>query len=216
MVQFFWICTNLALIPVILLADSPDGPVILDEHTAQFLGRRPPLVHSTFERDNFHRLNTLPERPCSAYFFLYDDISSDEIFKELRSHGIQSSAVHCLQRNPTGHTYIIFTTDQERNYFLKKSSFVAHRKASYNIPGGSTRRTFVAVYDAPFELSNEAIAHRLAPYGKIDSHQFSVMQNHPGIYNGNRTFVFTPLRKHIPSFMQFGKFLLRIKYPGQP
>lgn len=67
-------------------------------------------------------------------------------------------------------------------------------------------------------MSNEAIAHRLAPYGKIDSHQFSVMQNHPGtcIYNGNRTFVFTPLRKHIPSFMQFGKFLLHIKYPGQP
>lgn len=45
---------------------------------------------------------------------------------------------------------VTFTTDQERNYFLKKSSFVARRKASYNIPMSSTHHIYVTVYDAPF------------------------------------------------------------------
>lgn len=203
--------------PAVESSSLPDDDLnVIDERTAALLGRRPPLHRSTFERDNFSFDNTLPDRPRTAYFFLGDtDISTDDIFSEIGTHGILPADVKCLQRNPAGHTYITFTSDHLRNVFLKNSAFVSRRRASnYNLLPGA-RRVYVAVFDAPYELSNEAIAHRLAPYGEIESHRRASIQNRPDVYNGNRTFYFRRLQKHIPSFMRFGKFLVRIKYPGQ-
>lgn len=190
---------------------------VIDERLSALLGNRPPAGRSSFEHDNYSFNNRLPDRPCTAYFYLQDtSISSEDIFSEISAHGLRSTDVKCLQRNPAGHTYITFTTNSNRNIFLKKSSFVSRRQASNcNLVPHFNRRVFVAVYDAPYELANEAIAHRLSRYGNIESHRRSSMQNHPSIHNGNRTFCFSRLSKHIPSFMRFGKFLLRVKYSGQ-
>ena len=202
---------NTALIPDV------DDLNIIDERLSALLGNRPPAGRSSFEHDNYSFHNRLPDRPCTAYFYLQDtSISSEDIFSELSAHGLRSTDVRCLQRNPAGHTYITFSTNSKRNTFLKKSSFVSRRQASNcNLVPHFNRRVFVAVYDAPYELANEAIAHRLSRYGNIESHRRSSMQNHPSIHNGNRTFCFNRLSKHIPSFIRFGKFLLRVKYSGQ-
>lgn len=190
---------NTALIPDV------DELNIIDDRLANLLELRPPAGRSSFQHDNYTFDNHLPDRPCTAYFFLQDtSISSEDIFSEMSTYGLRPTDVKCLQRNPAGHTYITFSTNSNRNIFLKKSSFVSRRQASNsNLVPRFNRRVYVAVYDAPYELSNEAIAHGLSRYGNIESHRRSSMQNHPSIHNGNRTFCFSRLNKHIPSFMRF-------------
>lgn len=126
---------------------------------------------STFEWDNFHPHNTLPDRPCTAFFFLPEtDVST----QELHSHGI--NAGHFCQMSSKKSCwpllYYIFYWSR-RNCFRKKSFLVARRKASNFHLMPSSRHTFVGDYGAPFELPNEAIAHCHEIFGKIEYHRRS-------------------------------------------
>lgn len=80
-----------------------------------------------FEREHYHPLNILPSRPCLAVFRPPDkDMSSADIFKELREIDIPVTAVRCLQRNPSGYAIISFSTSVYRKTFLDNSpGFVA-------------------------------------------------------------------------------------------
>ena len=77
------------------------------------------------EKDSIHPLNILPKRPCTAHFSFSDkDTSLSQVFDDLKSCGIGTAAVRCLQRNPNGFVSVTFYTSEYRDLFLLKPSFL--------------------------------------------------------------------------------------------
>ena len=160
------------------------------------------------EKDSIHPLNILPQRPCTAHFSLSDkDTSLSQVFADLKNCGIRAAAVRCLQRNPNGFVSVTFSTSEYRDLFLRKSSFIRRHRNS------SSTCTFVVVYDTPFELSDEALAHRLGRYGSVLGFRRCNLQGYEGIKHGTRV-VRMELSESIPSFLSFGRKLLRVKHEG--
>ena len=169
---------------------------------------------SAFEKEHFHPENVTPDRPCSASFTLLDKSSSSKvIFDGLIRDGIPARAVRCLQRSPNGSVQITFSTERYRDLFVSQSSFLVGQRPVAVHPA-QNRLTFVTVYDAPYELSDPALEHRLRKFGQIFSSRRGRVPGYSTVFNGHRhlrMLINTP----IPSFLRFGKFLLRVSYEGQ-
>ena len=84
-----------------------------------------------------------------------------DIFDELKDCSIRLSGVRCLQRNPNGFVSVMFSTADYRALFLRKSAFIPRSRSSF-CRANNSMYTFVAVFDAPYELLDGAIAHRLS------------------------------------------------------
>ena len=118
---------------------------------------------SDSEKDRIHPLNILPERPCTAHFVLpTKDAPLSQVFADFENCGIRAAGVRCLQRSPKGFVSVTFSTSEYRDCFLRQSSFIS-RRARRN----SSSFTFVVIYDAPYELLDEALSHRLSHYGSV-------------------------------------------------
>lgn len=174
-----------------------------------------PSYLSNFEKEHFHRENVMPDRPYTAFFTAPSTaFSTKDIFDALLSDGIPASAVRCLQRSPNGNVLITFASKRYRDLFLRRSSFVV-RRSRYVTHPGSRCLLFVTIYDAPHELPDSAIEHRLCKYGRIFSSRRGKVQGYPDVFNGLR-HLRMDLTSHIPCFLRFGKFQIRVKYDGQP
>ena len=166
---------------------------------------------SAFEREHFDVYNVTPERVTSAFFTLSDpNATMQHIFDGLLTDGIPASAVRCLQRLLNGKVDITFGTQEMRDQFLRKSAFIVNRRP-YAAHPPQRRLTFVTILDAPYELTERALEYRLQKYGRVYSQRRGKIQSHPSVCNGLRH-----IRMDIPSFLRFGKFLLRVFYEGQP
>ena len=165
---------------------------------------------SDSEKDRIHPLNILPERPCTAHFVLpTKDAPLSQVFADFKNCGIRAAGVRCLQRSPNGFVSVTFSTSEYRDCFLRQSSFIS-RRARRN----SSSFTFVVIYDAPYELLDEALSHRLSHYGSVHGIRRCGLQGYDGIQSGTRV-ARMELSESIPSFMRFGRKLLRIKHEGQ-
>ena len=179
-----------------------------------FRPRRPEYL-TRFERNHFHVHNVTPERPCSAFFNIQDPaIRTREIFDALLREGIPANGVRCVQRSPNGGVDITFQTIAYRDKFVGLAAFNIGQRQHVTHPSRN-RTTFVTVYDAPCEMLDSAIHYRLSKYGTIYYQRRGKLHDFPGVLNGLRHLrmeIHTP----IPSFLRFGKFLLRVQYDGQP
>ena len=130
------------------------------------------------EKDSILPQNMMPERPFKAHFSLSDkDTSLSQVFPEVKSCGIRAAAVRCLQRNPNGFVSVTFASSEYRDLFLRKFSFICRHRNS------SSTCTFDVVYDTvtPFELSDEALAHRLGRYGSVLGFRRCNLQGYEGV-----------------------------------
>ena len=174
-----------------------------------------PSYLSEFEKEHFHRENVMPDRPYTAFFNAPSStFSAKDIFDALLTDGIPASAVRCLQRSPNGNVLITFASQKYRDLFLRRSSFIV-RRARFVTHPGSRRLLFVTIYDAPHELPDSALEYRLSRYGRIFSSRRGKVQGYPDVFNGLR-HLRMDLTTHIPCFLRFGKFQIRVKYDGQP
>lgn len=184
------------------------------EDTSEAVSSRPSYL-SEFEKEHFHRENVMPDRPYTAFFTApAASFTTKDIFDALLTDGIPASAVRCLQRSPNGNVLVTFASKQYRDLFLRRSSFVVRRERYVTHPG-SRRILFVTIYDAPHELPDSAIEHRLSRYGKIFSSRRGKVPGYPDVFNGLR-HLRMELNTHVPCFLRFGKFQIRVKYDGQP
>lgn len=184
------------------------------EDTPEKVTYRPNYL-SEFEREHFNRENVMPDRPYTAFFNAPSSaFSTKDIFDALLTDGIPASAVRCLQRSPNGNVLITFALQKYRDLFLRRSSFVVHR-AHYVTHPGSRRLQFVTVYDTPHELPDSALEHRLSRYGRVYSSRRGMIQGYSEVFNGLR-HLRMDLKSHIPCFLRFGKYQVRVKYDGQP
>ena len=194
-------------------AASAETPRVSEDDLLISRNYRNELFLSSFERENFHPDNVTPERPCTAYFQsdVFEDSSA--VFSALRSQGFASSAIRCLQRRPTGEMLITFSTVHVKNAFLEKNSIqIRHRR--YAINDSDRFLTFLNIYDAPHELSDNAIIKRLEPYCEVVNYRRGRYLSNKMVFNGNRHFR-VRIHKAIPSYLRFGKFLIRLSHDGQ-
>lgn len=197
--------------PTYLAAAKKNLP---EEKRVEEVTSRPQYL-SNFEKEHFHRQNVMPDRPYTAFFSAPSTaFSTKDIFDALLTDGIPASAVRCLQRSPNGNVLITFASMHYRDLFLRRSSFVV-RRGRYVTHPGSRRLLFVTIYDAPHELPDSAIEHRLSKYGRIFSSRRGKVPGYPDVFNGLR-HLRMDINTHIPCFLRFGKFQIRIKYDGQP
>ena len=122
-----------------------------------------------------------------------------------------------LERKPTGEVYLTFRSQSLRDAFLQKSSFVTRRSGRQHVPNTAEQSLiFLTVYDAPYELPDLAIIHRLSPYCEVAWHRRGTYRSvkEGSVFNGLRHY---RVRVHhaIPSFLRFGKFLIRLYHDGQ-
>ena len=140
-----------------------------------------------FEKDNFHSENVTPERPCSAYFHASQFVSAAEVFKALNDDRFTTEHIRCLQPKPSGEIYVTFPTESLRDRFIQRGSFSLLGKPHVaNDAEGSM--AFLTIYDAPYELPDAAIIHRLRPYCEVLWYRCGTFHTHNGVFNGLRHF----------------------------
>ena len=140
-----------------------------------------------FEKDNFHSENVTPERPCSAYFRASQFVSAAEVFKALNDDRFTTEHIRCLQPKPSGEIYVTFRTESLRDRFIQQGSFSLLGKPHVaNDAEGSM--AFLTIYDAPYELPDAAIIHRLRPYCEVLWYRCGTFCAHNGVFNGLRHF----------------------------
>ena len=197
--------------PTYLAAAKKNLP---EEESVEEVSFRPSSL-SDFEREHFHRENVMLDRPYTEFFTAPSTaFTTKDIFDALLTDGIPASAVRCLQRSPNGNVLITFASKRYRDLFLRRSSFVVRRGRFVTHPG-SRRLLFVTIYDAPHELPDSAIEHRLGKYGRIFSSRRGKVSGYPDVFNGLR-HLRMDIVSHIPCFLRFGKYQIRVKYDGQP
>ena len=184
-----------------------------EEESVEEVSFRPSSL-SDFEREHFHRENVMPDRPYTAFFTAPSTaFTTKDIFDALLTDGIPASAVRCLERSPNGNVLITFASKRYRDLFLRRSSFVVRRGRLVTHPG-SRRLLFVTIYDAPHELPDSAIEHRLGKYCRIFSSRRGKVSGYPDVFNGLR-HLRMDIVSHIPCFLRFSKYQIRVKYDGQ-
>ena len=172
---------------------------------------------TSLEKENFHARNVTPDRPCSAFFKTDSFMPASEIFEMLGKDGFRPEHVRCLQRKPTGEVFLTFRNKALKDTFLEKSAFITPRQRHRLIPNNAERSlSFLTVYDAPYELSDVAIIHRLSPYCEVVWHRRGTYRDSVcgGVFNGLRHYRIR-IKNAIPSYLRFGKFLIRLYHDGQ-
>ena len=168
---------------------------------------------SELETQNFHVYNVTPDRPCSAYFKTDSYMPASEIFEALSKEGFKAEHIRCLQRKPSGEIFLTFRSQRIRDEFLSRSAFVTRRR-SYVTHDSERPLSFLTIYDAPYELPDAAIIHRLSPYCEVIWYRRGTFKGHGGVFNGLRHYR-VRADFNIPSYLRFGKFLIRLYYDGQ-
>ena len=148
---------------------------------------RDELYLSTFECTNFHPENVTPDRPCTAYFNsgVFEDSSA--VFQALRTQGFPIEAIRCLQRKPTGDMLITFANARRKNSFLEKN-VMQIRHCRFAINDEDRQLTYLNIYDAPHELSENALIRRLEPYCEVVDYRRGRYPTNKSVFNGNRHY----------------------------
>ena len=154
-----------------------------------------------------------PERPCTAYFQASVFADSAAVFDALKAQGFAASSVRCLQRRPTGEMLITFSSAHMKKAFVEKNSIQISQRR-YAINDSDRFLTYLNIYDAPPELSDNAIIKRLEPFCEVVSYCRGRYPRNKLVFNGNRHFR-VRINAAIPSYLRFGKFLIRLSHDGQ-
>ena len=120
-----------------------------------------PEYLTRFERTHFLVHNVTPERPCLAVFNIQDPaIRTRDTFDALLREGILANGVRCVQRLPTGGVDVTFQRVAYRYKLVGLASFNAGQGPHLTHPSRN-KITFVTIYDAPCEMLDSDIHHRL-------------------------------------------------------
>ena len=168
---------------------------------------------SKFEHTHFHADNVTPDRPCTAFFSAGTFVDSKEVFATLQEQKFSPDIIRCLQRRPNGDMLITFANTHHKEAFVKQNT-ISFNDRSYVTNDADLSIMYLNIYDAPHELPDNAIRKRLEPYCEVVHMRRGRLLTNKNIFNGNRHFR-VKIREPIPSYLRFGKFLLRLSHDGQ-
>ena len=172
-----------------------------------------------FEKECFSSKNVMPERLCSAYFRAIEDLKFEEVLSAITNSGVPAEEVRCIQYKKVSQfakeVHVTFSTPAFCTSFVNSKSLAINEK-SYSILSAHRPVTFVGVFDAPFELADEAIVKRLEDF--YECKVVNMYHNcHQGtnIPNGICTFSVI-LNRHLPATLRIGRFQVRLFHRDQP
>ena len=149
--------------------------------------------------------NDLPKRPCSLYFHLSaTNFTVQSLLQDVKRCGINMSSVLCAQKVSKDAYVVTFKSPEDRDLFPQNSTYISRRAEA---------GTFVWIYDAPCELPDDAIKHRLSAYGQVERVQRRTYSGYH-VETGVRTTRMV-IDRPVPSFLRFGRRLVRIFHEGQ-
>lgn len=128
-----------------------------------------------------------PDRPCTAYFKVSENFTAKQLFDSFLCIGIAASAVRCLQRRPTGEVVATFSKAEQRDLFLQNSPLIQLRRYSTYLDNCDPL-IYLTIYDAPYELPDSAIEHRLRPFCKVASRRCGKLNGYSDTFNGLRHY----------------------------
>ena len=166
-----------------------------------------------FEKENFLPDNLTPDRPCTAYFSSHTFVDSTAVFKALEKMKYPPKAIRCLQRKPSGDMLITFANPDLKEEFIAKNVIRVNNRP-FVVNDDDRYLVYLNIYDAPYELSDTAIIRRLQPYCEVISARRGKYANQPDVFNGMRHYR-VRIIEPIPSYLRFGKFLIRLSHDGQ-
>ena len=121
---------------------------------------------TSFEKEHFSPKNVMPERLCSAYFRTTEDLKFQDVLSAVTNSGVPAEEVRCIQYKKVSQfakeVHVTFSSPTFCSCFVIYIAgcqgkilfhFIGHRPV-----------TFVGVFDAPFELADEAIIKRLEDF----------------------------------------------------
>ena len=165
-----------------------------------------------FEREHFHPDNITPDRPHTAFFSAGHFSDSKEVFESLKRLNFPPNSIQCLQRRVSGDMIITFATAQLKERFVRLS-FIQFQDGPAVINDDDRPLMFLNIYDAPHELSDDAIILRLKKYCLTILTRRGKYAN-SDVCNGICHYRVRKLAP-IPSYLRFGKFLIRLCHDGQ-
>ena len=173
---------------------------------------------TSFEKEHFSPKNVMPERLCSAYFRTTEDLKFQDVLSAITNSGVPAEEVRCIQYKKVSQfakeVHVTFSSPTFCSRFVNSTSLAVNEK-SYFILSAHRPVTFVDVFDAPFELADEAIIKRLEDfYGCQVVNTYRNCHQGTKIPNGGRTFSVI-LNGHLPATLQFGRFQVRLFHRDQ-
>lgn len=145
-------------------------------------------------------------------------MAAHEIFTALELDDFHVDQIRYLQLKPTGEVFLTFRTQVLHDAFLKKSSFVVSTHPGRRfVPNNAEQSlTFLTVYNAPYEMPDLAIIHRLSRYCEVAWHHRGTYSSGKigGILNGLRHYQ-VQVNHSILSYLQFSNFLVSLYHDGQ-
>lgn len=181
-------------------ADVTNGPVPQNVSQPSILNQDDHVRTTTFADNN------LPKRPCSIFFKMtFQALNMRTLFQDLSRIGILPSSVRCLQQVAKGAYVITFSNPEDRQKFSAQSTLIARPQREI---------ITVHIHDAPFELPDGALKLRLQPYGEVLKITRGRFPECTHIETGIR-YVRMHLDHPIPSFIRFGRRLVRTYYVNQ-
>ena len=163
-------------------------------------------------RGHMSSVDSLPNRPRSAFFTPSRHVGARNVFDVLKAADIPANEVACLQKRMNGEVVITFNRTAMKEKFLRLNSLRIGSE-NYAVQDIDTPLTFLTIYDAPFELSDLAIIRRLLPYCEV-LHYRRGRFDFCNTYNGLRHYRVRVI-KPIPSFLRFGSHQIFLKHSGQ-
>lgn len=134
------------------------------------------------------------------------------VFDALARQDFPPQSIRCLQRRPSGEMIITFATSALQDALVRNNAFRIQNQ-SFVINDEDRPITFLNIYDAPYELPYPVLEARLAPYCKVlMTRQGRFHQSN--VFKGMRHYR-VRIRKPIPSYLQFEKFLVSLSHDGQ-
>lgn len=108
---------------------------------------------------------------------------------------------------------ITFSSEKFKEEFLSLN-FLRMNGCSTVINDDDRLLRYLNIYDAPHELPDSAIVFRLQPFCHVVTKWRGKYANMPDVFNGMRHYRVRMI-KPIPSYLRFGKFLIRLSHDGQ-
>jgi len=184
----------------------------LRDENATETGEKKDKNESTEVEEEHPGDNQTPWRPKTLSLPIAGkDVLRQDYIQALKDHGIEEKNICCVQR--TASRVMVTLKNEVIKQDLLDVGLLQVAGQNLTVQDAQSSLTFVTIFDAPYELPDEAISRILRPYGRVKTHR---RQIHRGttIETGVRT-VRMNIDKPIPSYIRVGKMLIGVKYEGQ-
>ena len=153
--------------------------------------------------------NDIPSRPCTALFTPHAFTPAHAVLDALDRLDMPEDALKCMQRKQNGEVLITFKTEA----FVRQNTLTVDDEV-LAIQDVDRLLVFVTIFDAPHEMPDLVLINRLSDLCEVIHSRCGKFSFRQSVFNGLRHFR-VRLLKPIPSFLRFGRILVRVKYDGQ-